>query len=91
LAEQEKAKGGEQYHEIPATGSELLPVVPTLAERGVTKTQSAKWQNLAALHADRARLFTIGERHQKVRQLGVGAMRVARSHRNDTRAGGVKG
>jgi hypothetical protein len=46
LREMEKAKGGEQYHKC--TGSPQEPV-HTLADLGVTKKQSHKWQKLAAL------------------------------------------
>jgi len=46
LREMEKAKGGEQYHK--STGSPQEPV-QTLADLGVTKKQSHKWQKLAAL------------------------------------------
>jgi hypothetical protein len=36
-----------------ATGNRVLPDAPTLASMGVTKTQSAKWQKLAALPEDK--------------------------------------
>jgi len=61
LAQSPKAKGGEQYHE--STGSEREPV-PTLSDLGVTKTQSSKWQKLAALPEDK---FEIRVEHAKAR------------------------
>lgn len=45
LSETEKAKGGEQYHQSPSTTS--VQPAKTLAEMGVTKDQSSKWQQLA--------------------------------------------
>jgi hypothetical protein len=55
------AKGGEQYHE--STGSDRLPV-RTLADDGITKTQSSKWQKLAALPEQK---FEIRVEHAKAR------------------------
>jgi hypothetical protein len=51
LATMPKAKGGGDT----STGSRAQPVQepPTLADLGVTKTQSSKWQKLAALPEDK--------------------------------------
>ncbi len=48
LATRDSPKGGEQYHEIP-TGNITVPVLPTLAELGLTKRDSAEAQKLAKL------------------------------------------
>lgn len=50
LKEQEKAKGGEQYHRSSsATSAQPLP---TLTEIRITKDQSSKWQQLANVPED---------------------------------------
>lgn len=46
LKDMPKAKGGQSFQ---ATGSGAEPVEKTLAEHGVSKQQSHKWQQLAAI------------------------------------------
>jgi hypothetical protein len=47
----EKAKGGEQYHANPTTGSTAEPV-RTLVDLGVTKRQVHDWRKLADVPAE---------------------------------------
>jgi len=51
LAEMEKAKGGQPYQSNGTTSSNTVPA-KTLADLGITKDQSSKWQQLAAVPAD---------------------------------------
>jgi hypothetical protein len=69
LALQAKAKGRAPYHH---TGSDPLPVkdqLPvTLDQAGITKTESSKWQKLAALLPEK---FEIRVEHAKARVEGM--------------------
>jgi len=48
LQDMPKAKGGQPYQDV-STGTQLVPVEPTLADLGLTKKQSFLAQKLAAL------------------------------------------
>jgi hypothetical protein len=66
LREMEKANGADYGGRPKLDGSRELPFnpPPTLAELGITKTQSSKWQKLAALPEDK---FEIRVQHAKAR------------------------
>jgi hypothetical protein len=70
LAEAPKAVGGEHGGKPKIDGSRSQPSnpTPTLADLGLTKTQSAKWQRLAALPEDK---FEIRVEHAKARVEGM--------------------
>jgi hypothetical protein len=70
LADAPKATGGEHGGKLKIDGSRSQPSnpTPTLADLGLTKTQSAKWQQLAALPDDK---FEIRVEHAKARVEGM--------------------
>ena len=70
LAETPKAIGGEHGGKTKIDGSRSQPSnpTPTLADLGLTKTQSSKWQKLAALPEDK---FEIRVEHAKARVEGM--------------------
>jgi DNA N-6-adenine-methyltransferase (Dam) len=70
LAEAPKAVGGEHGGKPKIDGSRSQPSnpTPTLANLGVTKTQSANWQQLAALPKEK---FEIRVEHAKARVEGI--------------------
>jgi len=70
LAATPKAVGGEYGGKAKIDGSRSQPSnpTPTLAELGITKTQSSKWQKLAALPEDK---FEIRVEHAKARVEGM--------------------
>jgi hypothetical protein len=67
LAETPDSPPGPRPREI-GFGSQPISRAPTLAELGITKTQSAKWQKLAALPPDK---FEIRVEHAKARVEGM--------------------
>lgn len=70
LAGMEKANGGEHGGKSRLDGSRSQPSnpTPTLADLGLTKTQSSRWQKLAALAEDK---FEIRVEHAKARVEGM--------------------
>ena len=70
LAETPKAVGGEHGGKSKIDGSRSQPSMPTptLADLGVTKTQSSRWQNLAKLPPDK---LEIRIKHAQARVRGM--------------------
>lgn len=75
LAQMPKASGGQPYQ---STGNTMLPVEPTLAELGIEKMQSHRWQTIASLPADVFEDFITETKEDRGELTTAGVVRMAK-------------